>query len=166
MIVFFFIFSSIIEHSSASTWASRFKVVCLRVQARLFPFSPTIPPKACCPWEPQRVPSRGNVCIKSWGYNHSLGLTSASSAVACLSWQPFLGYCQGTKHFLPFHLTRADPLEAEDDCRVSKTFSKTRACCPGHEAGSFSVKASLMLTMNKSSVRRRLSFIYKKSIAF
>lgn len=110
--------------------------------------------------------SRGNVCVKLWGYNHSLGLTSASSAVISLRWQLFLGYCQGTEHFLPFCLCRADPLEAEDDCRVSETFSKTGACCPGHEAGCFSVKVSLMFTMNRSSVRRRLSFIYKKSIAF
>lgn len=109
--------------------------------------------------------SRGNMCVKLWGYNYSLGLTFASSAVTSLRWQPFLGCCQGTKHFFSFCLSPADPLEA-DDHKVSESFSKTGGSCTGHEAGCFSVKTSLVLTMNKSSVRRRLSFIYEKSIAF
>lgn len=68
-------------------------------------------------------------------YKHSLGPTSANSAGTFLRWQLLLGCCQGTKHFLPFHLSPADPLEADDDYRLTQSFSKTGACCPGHEAG-------------------------------
>lgn len=59
------------------------------------------------------------------------------------------GLLSGTKQFLPFCLAWTDPLAAEDGHRESETFSKTGACCPGHEAGCFSVKALLMLTVNK-----------------
>lgn len=42
--------------SHASTWASRFKGVCLRVQACFcFPSVPPFLQKACCPWEPRWV---------------------------------------------------------------------------------------------------------------
>lgn len=110
--------------------------------------------------------SRGNVCVKSWRYNHSLGPIFANSAVTFLRWQLFLGCCQGAKHFFPFHLSPADPLETDDDYRLTESFSKAGGCCPGHVAGWFSLKASLVLTMNKCSVERRLSFICKKLVAF